>query len=203
MGIAADETFPTLRQAIRRTLLMTKIVAALAILLLITAATAGAENRRTKITFSGSVRVPGATLNAGTYYFLAPNFKNRALVKIEDENGQFITQFMGIADYTRKPDHDIITFGDHECGPKAVKSWFYPHSGTVVRFVYSEQEAASIAAACNDPVPEIHENSLNAAQLDNYTVHLMTPEKREEAYNAEALSASDQRDQNGFNANPK
>jgi hypothetical protein len=174
----------------------------LAVLLFVSAAISATTSRRTKITFSGSVRVPGATLKAGTYYFQAPEFTHRALVRIVDENGQFITQFMGIAEQTRKPDHDVIAFGDHECGAKAIKSWFYPHSGTVVRFVYSEEEAASIAAACNEPVPESHQKNLNASQLENYPVHLMTPDKREEAYDPGALTASDQRDRDGFNADP-
>jgi hypothetical protein len=103
------------------------------VLLVVSGATAGPTNRRTKITFSQPVRVPGVTLSAGTYYFSAPVGNNRALVRVEDENRNIVTQFMGIADYTNKTDHDIIVFGDHECGPKAVKSWFYPSADSFIR----------------------------------------------------------------------
>ena len=181
----------------RSTLAPTSLVA-LAVLVFVIGVSAGASLRRTKVTFSQSVRVPGMLLSAGTYYFSAPLPKNRALVKVQDENGKFVTQFMGLLDYSQKPPHDIIVFGDHECGPRAIKSWSFPPSGSAVRFVYSPEEAALIAATCNEPVPEVHESALNETQLDTYEVHLMTTQKQEVPYKTEALSASDQMDQNGF-----
>lgn len=184
----------------KRSALAPMSLVGLVVFLFVIGVLAAPSLRRTKITFSQSVRVPGMTLSAGTYYFSAPLPKNRALVRIEDENGKFVTQFMGLLDYGRKPSHDIITFGDHECGPNAIKSWSYPPSGSAVRFVYSQEEAASIAVACNEPVPEVHESTLNETELDTYKVHLMTPQKQEVLYKTEALSASDQMDQNGFDA---
>jgi len=170
------------------------------VLIFVGGAIAGQMNRRTKITFNGAVRVPGAVLQPGTYFFSAPSSGNRALVKVENEGGQFITQFMGIYDFTEKPDHEFIVFADHDCGPKAIKSWFYPTASPGVRFVYSDQEAALIAAACDDPVPETHGNSMDAARLQSSSVYVMTPQKQEQSYKANAFSTSDQRDKNGFDA---
>jgi len=143
---------------------------------------AGQRTRKAKLTFSGAVRVPGATLIAGTYYFTALSPGYRTIVKIVRENGRFVTQFIGVHDDSHKPDHDVIIFGDHECGAGAIKSWFYPDGSFGVRFVYPEKEAALIAASCNEPVPEPHENTPTASELQNYNVYLMTPQKREEAY---------------------
>jgi hypothetical protein len=176
------------------------ILAGAAILLVVAGAIADPSMRTTKITFSGSVRVPGAVLNAGTYYFKAPLRNNRTFVRIQDEQGKMVAQFMGIADYTHKSDHVLIIFGDHECGPKTIKSWFYPSSSPGVRFVYSKDEAAVIAASCDEDVPETHENTLDESQLQSATVYLMTPQKQEEPYRSEALTASDQQGQNGFDA---
>jgi hypothetical protein len=103
---------------------------------------------------------------------------------------------MGIANYTRKQDHDIIVFGDHDCGPKAIKSWFYPGSGMGVRFVYPKDEAEMIASACDEPVPEMHEKTPTA----NDQIYIMTPGKQEKEYTPNALATSDQMDKNGFDA---
>lgn len=178
------------------------IMVGLAILLIVVGATAGASSRRTKITFSGTVRVPGATLAAGTYYFSTPSPDVRTLVRVENENHKLVAQFLGLSDYRREPSHTVIIFGDHECGPRAIKSWFYTGSSGI-RFVYSEQEAAVIAASCNEPVPETHEQTLDASNLQSRPVYLMTPQRQEEAYKSEALSNSDQVDQNGFDADPR
>ena len=176
------------------------LLVVLVALLIVNPAVASPATRKTRITFSQSVRVPGTILRAGTYVFEAPHPNNRTTVKISDENGKFVTQIMGIADYTRKQDHDIIVFGDHDCGPKAIKSWSYPGSGTGVRFVYPKNEAEMIASACDEPVPEMHEKTPDAAPAASDQVYLMTPGKQEEEYTPDALATSDQMDKNGFNA---
>lgn len=184
----------------KRILTPSTVMAGVAVLLIATAALAGPSTRKTKITFSGPVRVPGTILPAGTYFFQAPLVNNRTVVTISSEDGSHITKVMGIPDFTRKRDHDVITFGENECGPKAIKAWFYPGSGTGVRFVYPKDEAEVIAAACNEPVPEIHENRPDMAQITVYRIYLITPQKQEAEYDSQALSQSDQADQNGFDA---
>lgn len=140
------------------------IVLASALTIFVTLVLANPLTRKTRVTFSQSVRVPGTILNAGTYYFESAHPNKQTIVRISDENGKMITQVMGIADFTRKRDHDIIMFGNQDCGMNAIKAWFYPGSGTGVRFVYPEDEAATIAAACKEPVPETHEKVQDAGQ---------------------------------------
>ncbi len=176
----------------------------LATMLIASLAFAGPTTRKTKITFSQPVRVPGTTLPAGTYYFSAPMINTYTpLVRITDQNGNFIIQILGVPDYTHKSDHPIIIFGDHDCSPAAVKAWLYPGSGTGVRFIYSEEEAAKIASACGDPVPETHSSSPGSSAMEGADVHIMTPQKQEESYNPGKLSSSDEMDQRGFDSAPE
>lgn len=188
----------------KKTAVLRGITIGFATVFIVTGAIGGASTHKTKVTFSGSVRVPGKVLGAGTYYFEAPQMRNRTLVKISDESGNLVTQVTGIPERLRRqPDHPIITFGEHECGPKAIKLWLYPATDTAVRFVYSKEEAALIASSCNEPVPEAHESSPPSSESEATKVYLVTPQGQEEPYEPESLNASDQADQNGFNADPE
>ena len=176
----------------------------LAAVFIVASAIGGVTTHKTKVTFSGPVRVPGRVLSAGTYFFEAPQMGNRTLVRITDENGNLVTQVTGIPERLRRqPDHPIITFGEHECGPRAIKLWLYPASDTAVRFVYSKEEATLIASACNEPVPEAHESTSPSSESEASKVYLVTPKGQEEPYEPESLTTSDQEDQNGFNADPE
>lgn len=184
-------------QHLARAILIATAVCSMAV-----SASSSPATRKTRVTFNESVRVPGALLPAGTYFFETPQRNNRTIVRISKEDGSFVTQFMGITDFTRQREHDIVVFGDHECGPKAVKAWFYPASGQGVRFVYPEAEAEAIAASCDEPVPEIHEKTVSLPEVTTDKVYLITPKKQEEEYTPEALSHSDEVDNNGFHSTP-
>ena len=158
--------------------------------------------RKTRVTFSQSVRVPGTVLNAGTYYFESPHPNKQTIVRISDETGKMITQVMGVADFTNKRNHDIIMFGNQDCGMNAIKAWFYPGSGMGVRFVYPEDEAAKIAAACKEPVPETHGKVQNAEQANSEKIYLITPERQEQNYTPNELTKPDQTDTTGVDAAP-
>jgi hypothetical protein len=177
-----------------------RMIVGIAVIAFVSAAVADPSFRTTRVNFSAPVRVPGANLTAGTYYFQAPNSNNRLIVRIQDENRQFVTQFMGIPDKTRNRTHDIVLYGEQACGPTAIKSWFFPESNTGVRFVYPQAEAELIAASCNEDVPETHETKLEETQVEGIKVYVMTPQKKEQAYDESVFSASDARDGNGFDA---
>jgi hypothetical protein len=171
---------------------------------IVASALGGVSTHKTRVTFNGPVRVPGKVLSAGTYFFDAPQIRNRTLVRITDESGNLVTQVTGIPERLRRqPGHAIITFGEHECGPRAIKLWLYPGTDTAVRFVYSKEEAALIASSCNEPVPEAHESTPASSESEASKVYLVTPKGQEEPYEPESLTTSDQEDQNGFNADPE
>src|SRR5215475_2377277 len=175
-------------------------VALLAVLLVTLTMSADLATRKTEITLSEPVRVPGTLLPAGTYLFQSPIARSRTIVRITGKDGRLMTQVMGIADFTRKTDQGVITFGGRQCWPQAIKAWFYPGSRSAVRVVYAKHEAEVIAAACNESVPEVHETKPDMAQIQVYRVYLITPQNRELEYEPRALSESDQSEHHGLNA---
>jgi LPXTG-motif cell wall-anchored protein len=116
-------------------------------------------NKKTYISFSQPVRVPGKTLAAGSYVFkLADNQANRHIVQVLNsrENKVYAT-ILAIPDYRARPaSKTIITFGEAATGnPTPIKAWFYPGDNSGSRFVYSKKEAMELAKAYKQPVPEV------------------------------------------------
>ena len=98
----------------RNSTIVRAILLATALTMFVVLVLANPLTRKTRVTFSQSVRVPGTVLNAGTYYFELPHPDKQTAVRVLDENGQMITQVMGGA-FTRKRNHDLIMFGNHDC----------------------------------------------------------------------------------------
>jgi LPXTG-motif cell wall-anchored protein len=124
-------------------------------------------NKKTYISFSQPVRVPGKTLDAGSYVFkLADNQANRHIVQIMNsrENKVYAT-VLAIPDYRARPgSKTIITFGESASGnPTPIKAWFYPGDNTGSRFVYSKQEAMELAKSYKQPVPQVPDEVVSQA----------------------------------------
>jgi len=124
-------------------------------------------NKKTHISFSQPVRVPGTTLAAGSYVFkLADNQANRHIVQIMNsrENKVYAT-VLAIPDYRARPgSKTIITFGEAATGnPTPIKAWFYPGDNSGSRFVYSKKEAMELAKAYKQPVPEVPDEVVTQA----------------------------------------
>jgi len=97
-------------------------------------------NKKTVVTFSAPVEVPGKVLPEGTYVFkLADSQSNREIVQIftEDER-EIITTTLAVPAYRPEPTGDsVITFEERPSGsPEAVKRWFYPGDNNGVEFMY-------------------------------------------------------------------
>src|ERR1043165_9929217 len=97
-----------------RVLMKTATAAALAVLI---AAPAGADqwNKKTFLTFSGPVQVPGVTLPAGTYTFkLADLNGNRHVVQIFSKDEKKIyTTLMAIPNQRLEPsDKPVVMFAE-------------------------------------------------------------------------------------------
>ncbi|MCW5983002.1 MAG: hypothetical protein KIT09_33235 [Bryobacteraceae bacterium] len=114
-------------------------------------------NKKTEITFSAPVQVPGKVLPAGTYVFkLANSDANRHIVQVFNEDESEIqATVLAINDYRARPSsRTIVTFGETAGGtPTAVKAWFYPGDTYGQRFVYSRDEAAQLARTYHQQVP--------------------------------------------------
>lgn len=125
-------------------------------------ASADAWNRKTVITFSGPVEIPGVhlpgwgVLPAGTYVFKILNSQsNRHVVQIfsKDEKTVYAT-ILAIPNYRLKAtDKTVITFRERPAGqPEALRAWFYPGRNWGEEFVYGKAKALELAKATNTPV---------------------------------------------------
>jgi hypothetical protein len=106
-------------------------------------------NKKTILTFSGPVQIPGATLPAGTYVFkLADIPGNRHVVQVFDKDEKKIyTTMLAVPNQRAEPsDKPIVLFSERATGsPQAVKVWYYPGETIGNEFVYPKSQAMKIA----------------------------------------------------------
>lgn len=118
-------------------------------------------NKKTVVTFSGPVEVPGVgaqVLPAGTYVFKimgSPSTHHIVQIFNQDETHVFTT-ILAIPNYRlRATDKTVITFRERPAGqPEALKAWFYPGHQWGEQFVYAKSRAVELAKETNEPVLE-------------------------------------------------
>jgi len=119
-------------------------------------------NKKTVITFSGPVEIPGvhlkgwAVLPAGTYVFkILDSQSDRHIVQIfnKDETIVYAT-ILAIPNYRLKAtSKTVMTFRERPAGePEALRAWFYPGANWGEEFVYPKARAMVLAKAANAPV---------------------------------------------------
>jgi hypothetical protein len=124
-------------------------VLGVALLALIAAPVAADQwNDRTVMKFSSPIMVPGATLQPGTYVFrLLDADSTRHTVEIKKEDGENVALIQAVPMKRQQVTGDIVVkFNPAEAGsPPAMKGWFYPGSLYGHEFIYTDEEARSIA----------------------------------------------------------
>src|ERR1700682_3218809 len=116
-------------------------------------------NRKTVMTFSGPVEIPGVHLKgwgilpAGTYVFkILDSSSDRHIVQIfnKDETMIYAT-ILAIPNYRlRATDKTVMTFRERAEGqPEALRAWFYPGRNWGEEFVYPKAKAIELAKATN------------------------------------------------------
>jgi hypothetical protein len=113
-------------------------------------------NKKTILTFSGPVQIPGATLPAGSYVFtLADIPGNRHVVQVFDKDEKKIyTTLLAVPNQRLEPsDKPIVLFSERASGsPQAVKVWYYPGETIGNEFVYPKSQAMKIAKETHSSV---------------------------------------------------
>src|SRR3954471_20086052 len=113
-------------------------------------------NKKTILTFSGPVQIPGATLPAGSYVFkLADIPGNRHVVQVFDKDEKKIyTTLLAVPNQRLDPrDKPGGLFSERASGsPQAVKVWYYPGETIGNEFVYPKSQAMRIAKASHTRV---------------------------------------------------
>ncbi len=119
-------------------------------------------NRKTVMTFSGPVEIPGVHLKgwgvlpAGTYVFkILDSQSDRHIVQIfsADETQVYAT-ILAIPNYRLKPtDKTVVTFRERPAGePEALRAWFYPGENYGEEFVYPKAKAVELAKETKEVV---------------------------------------------------
>ena len=124
-------------------------------------------NKKTILTFSGPVQIPGATLPAGSYVFkLADIPGNRHVVQVFDKDEKKIyTTMLAVPNQRMAPsDKPIVLFSERASGsPQAVKVWFYPGETIGNEFVYPKTQAMKIAKETHTRVLAMNDESKSSA----------------------------------------
>jgi len=128
-------------------------------MMLSSTASAQPWNKRTSVTFSGPVEIPGVgaqVLPAGTYVFrLLDSQLDRHIVQIfnKDESHLYAT-ILAIPNYRlQATDKTVMTFAERIAGePQAIRAWFYPGDNSGQEFVYPKKRAVELAKITNQPV---------------------------------------------------
>jgi hypothetical protein len=199
---------------------MTRLCLTLTAALVLCTAVTNADtfNKKTKLSFSQPIRVPGTTLSPGSYIFkLVDSQSSRHIVQVMNtrENKVYAT-VLAIPDYRLNPhSQTVVTFGEvgAGCAP-AVKAWFYPGDNSGNRFVYGKAEAEQMARSCNQPVPHVPTEVASAAvtapevKTSNSTepavvalvqapIRTATPDAKETTYAAANFEQADREDRGG------
>jgi hypothetical protein len=139
-------------------------------------------NKKTVLTFSQPVEIPGQVLPAGTYTFkLANSLSDRHIVQVFNADGtQLITTVLAINNYRLHPTGATVIKFSERAGdsPDAVKAWFYPGDTFGQEFVYPKQRAIQLAMAEKEPIPAIAMDT-TPADLTSAPIEAVTPEQKE------------------------
>jgi hypothetical protein len=117
------------------------------------------HDKKTDVTITEPVQVPGAVLQPGTYMFILLNSSSdRHIVEIKSKDGSHLYS-MSFTTAARRavPTAKVsLTFYEMPAGsPPAVRQWFWPGDTEGQELLYSKQEAGTISAARHRHVPEM------------------------------------------------
>jgi len=113
-------------------------------------------DKKTDVTISGPIEVPGRVLPEGSYVFkLLDSQSDRNILEIFDKNEQhLVTTVLAVPNYKlRTASKPIITFEERAAdSPEAIKAFFYPGDNYGLQFVYPHDQAVKIAKRANQNV---------------------------------------------------
>ncbi len=121
---------------------------------------------RVYIQFGKEFRVPGVTLESGTYIFMpsAP-VAGQIIVEIYDGNAsKLLASVLAIESSLARPgDATLVDYSDTK--PSALRAWFHPGNPRGYEFVYTREEAVLIFSASATPVPSTISDDASGSML--------------------------------------
>jgi len=144
---------------------------------------ARAQGKKTMVTFSEPVEVPGMVLPAGTYTMtVLDQFAYRHIVRFSNADGtRAITTVLAIPNYRlQATGKTVITFSERPAGsPDALRAWFYPGDNFGQEFVYPKQRAIELAVVTKEIIPAIPTATADVEELKSAPLVAITPEQKE------------------------
>jgi len=140
-------------------------------------------NKKTVVTFSQAVEVPGKILPAGTYTFqLLDSLSDRHIVQIFNADGsQIIATILAINNYRLEPTGEtVMKFGERPGdSPEALRAWFYPGDNFGQEFVYPKVRAIELAQTAKVIVPAVAVDTIDDSTIKTVPIVAVTPEQKE------------------------
>ena len=126
-------------------------------------------NKKTLITTTESLQIPGKLLPPGKYVLkLVESQSNRHIVQVMNEAEDKVeATIIAIPNYRLQPTGNTrFGFWETPAGtPRALRSWFYPGDNFGQEFAYPKSFATSISASNKDTVPVLNEDSGTTTQV--------------------------------------
>jgi LPXTG-motif cell wall-anchored protein len=140
-------------------------------------------NKKTVVTFSQAVEVPGKVLPAGTYTFqLLDSPSDRHIVQIFNADGShIIATILAINDYRLQPTGDTVMKFSERPGdsPEALRAWFYPGDNFGQEFVYPKTRAIQLAQTTKVVVPAVAADDIDDNVMRTVPIVAVTPDQKE------------------------
>ena len=140
-------------------------------------------NKKTIVTFSQAVEVPGQILPAGTYTFqLLDSPSDRHIVQIFNADGsQIVATILAINNYRLQPTGEtVMKFSERPAdAPDALRAWFYPGDNFGQEFVYPRVRAIQLAQATKGFVPAVAVDTIDETVIKTVPIVAVTPEQKE------------------------
>jgi LPXTG-motif cell wall-anchored protein len=150
---------------------------------LLPSARADGWDKKTIVTFSQAVEVPGKILPAGTYTFkLLDSPSDRNIVQIFNADGsQIITTILAINNYRLQPTGETVMKFSERPGdsPEALRAWFYPGDNFGQEFVYPKVRAIQLAQTTQVIVPAVAAETLDENVIKTAPIVAVTPDQKE------------------------
>ena len=142
---------------------------------------ADAWNKKTIITITEPMQIPGATLTPGKYVFkLMDSSSNRHIVQVFNEDEKSVINTILAIPNQRLQPTGKSEFGFWEVpagNTPALRSWFYPGDNFGHEFAYPKQEATKLSAVVKEEVPSVAEEEYNqATKVTPASTEVKTPE---------------------------
>ena len=150
---------------------------------LLPSARADGWDKKTIVTFSQAVEVPGKILPAGTYTFkLLDSPSDRNIVQIFNADGsQIVTTILAINNYRLQPTGETVMKFSERPGdsPEALRAWFYPGDNFGQEFVYPKVRAIQLAQTTQVIVPAVAAETLDENVIKTAPIVAVTPDQKE------------------------